>query len=144
MYLNKGATVSGTPPFTYECTYQFYRNSVISERNSTTIRFTVNAAPKGEISLNPLPTTLTCPVNTDCKTKLTVLVNSTPGRISIRFGAHDNVRYLQADGLQTDEYLGTYDTTSTVSDHPIVVSAIVHSSTAGTRIVSVPITAELT
>lgn len=143
-YINPGATVTGTPPFYYECSYNFGRATGVSPTNTSTIKYTVNTAQKGEITINPLPTALTCPVNTDCKTQLTVLVSSTPGRINIWFGAHDNVRYLQANGLQSDEYHGTYDATSTVSDHPIVVSAIVHSSNAGTRIVSVPITAELT
>lgn len=144
VWLERGATVTGNPPFTYECTLSFGRAYGVSPINTTTFRFTANTAPKGEITLNPLPTTLVCPVNTDCKTQLTVLVSSTPGHISIRFGAHDNVRYLLSNGLPSDEYLGTYDTTSPVSAHPIVVSAIVRSPTAGTRIVSVPITAELT
>lgn len=145
IWFYSGATVTGNPPFTYECTFRFYRawNGVFPD-NRSTFRFTVNTAPKGEITLNPLPSTLVCPVNTDCKTQLTVLVSSTPGHISIRFGAHDNVRYILSSGLQSDEYLGTYDTTTPVSNHPIVVSAIVRSTTAGTRIVSVPITAELT
>lgn len=144
VWLRKGATVTGNPPFTYECSLRFGRAYGVSPINTTTFRFTAITAPKGEITINPLPTTLVCPVNTDCKTNLTVLVSSTPGHISIRFGAHDNVRYLLSTGIISDEYLGTYETTSPVSAHPIVVSAIVRSTTAGTRIVSVPITAELT
>lgn len=138
------ATITGEPPFTYSCTLSFGRAYGVSPVNTTTFQFTVNAAQKGEITINPLATSLKCPVNTDCQTKLTVLITSTPGRISYRFGAHDNVQYLLTNGLRADDYTGTYDTTSPVSDYPIVVSAIVRSTTAGTRIVSVPISAELT
>lgn len=87
---------------------------------------------------------MTCQINTDCKTSLTVLVNSTPGRVVIKFGAHPSLKYNPLPGLVSSEHSVDYDSSTPVTDRYIVVPAIVRSTTAGQSIISVPISAEIT
>lgn len=137
-------TITGIPPFTYECKLRFARGFSLNRSNWTTFRMTINTAPLGDIRLNPLPVTMTCPVNTDCQTRLTVLVNSTPGRVVITFGAHPSLKYNPSPGQVSSEYSVDYDSSTPVTDRHIVVPAIVRGTSAGQSIISVPISAEIT